>query len=79
MTSKAYILALLVGCTPLTELEREQLQFNKWAYAQQFRIDMARCVAANGIMIIHGAMDYKGVPRYKTKYECVRRGSLTTM
>ena len=63
-----------VGNAPLTEAQREQMQYEREAWRAQFVEDRAECRAEWGTIIVDHAtlLDRDGVPRVPTVYTCAK-------
>lgn len=63
-----------VGCTPLAEAQREQMQYEREEWRAQFVEDRAECRARFGTLLVDHAtmLDRDGIPRIPTVYTCTR-------
>ena len=66
--------AVCVRCVPLTEAQREQIQYERAEWKAKFVADRTRCHALGGTFIVdHGAfLDRDGIPRTPAVYTCTR-------
>ncbi len=66
--------AACVGCTPLTEAQREQLLYEREEWRAQFVEDRAECRAQFGTLFVDHAtmLDRDGIPRIPTTYICTK-------
>ena len=75
--SLVFLLAavFLNGCAPMTEAQREEMQYKRAEWKAQFVADRSTCNARGGTLIVdHGAfLDRDGIPRSRAVYTCTKR------
>lgn len=64
------VVLFLGACAPLTELQKEELIFNKWTWEADYQIYEQQCENQGGVLITHGRRGLDGIPPYKTEYYC---------
>ena len=63
---------LFSGCAPLSEAEREEREYSRTEWREQFIAHRDECNAIGGRMEFDGSAqrDRNGVPKYKVRYIC---------
>ena len=61
---------LLIGCAPMTELQKEDLRVEKLWWVRDYNNAYAQCRYDHGIMVVNGPSDFRGVPQFRTSYYC---------
>jgi len=62
------------GCVTMTEAEREEREYQRVEWRQQFVVDRANCASRGGRFVFDGSaeQDRNGVPKYRVMYICAR-------
>jgi len=60
------------GCTTMTEVEREEREYSRAEWREQFVAHRDECTARGGRLEFGGSaeQDRRGIPKYKVRYIC---------
>ena len=66
--------ALTAGCAATTKASRDDREYSRTEYRNQFADERERCRAMRGRFVVQGwagALDRDGLPRTRVRYHCV--------